>query len=325
MTDERDDRDAVVWAVMPVYRPGDDSLRALAATAAQVTGVVVVDDGSGAEFSDSLDRLRAAGGVVIALDSNSGIGVALNTGIACALDSGATHVLFVDQDSRPPRSFVDRLLETSRTARDRGVDVGSVVPEHFSSIRQAELRPDGLLDAINGIQSGMLVPTTTFDRVGILRSDYFIDLVDTEFELRLRRAGLAVLAASDLRLEHELGHRYRRHRWHRWYAFFTLHPEVTLSNPFRYYYRLRNRVALNREYFWSSPWLRGKETVADLIHFADTIALSTDRGAIIRLYRRAIADALRGRMGRIPDDVAGSAARIGWRADRIETLREISR
>lgn len=324
MTDERDTQPAQVWAVMPVYRPGDDSLRALEATVGQVSGVVIVDDGSGPESGDVLDRLRGSA-VVIPLESNSGIGAALNIGVAYARDAGATHVLFVDQDSAPQHGFVDRLIETWSGARDRGVDVGSVVPEYFSTIRQARPRQDGLLDAVNGIQSGMLVPTETFDRIGVLRSEYFIDLVDTEFELRMRRAHLAALASPRLRLEHQLGHRYRRHRWHGWYAWLTLHPDITLSSPFRYYYRLRNRVALNREYFWSSPWLRGKETIADLIHFADTIALSTRRGAIVRLYRRALGDAVRGRMGRMPDDLAGSAASIGWRADRIEPVDEISR
>lgn len=303
---------------MPVFRPDDDAIGALTATSAQVDGVVVVDDGSGPESDAVIDGLRGRGAIVRRNDDNLGIAAALNAGIVIARERGATHVLFIDQDSRPQAGFVAALEDEEHRASGRGVRVGSIVPEVFASIRQARERPDGLLDAVNGIQSGMLVPLRVLDEVGPLRADFFIDLVDTEFELRLRRRGLAALAAPGLRLEHQLGHRFRRRRWRPWYRWMTLGPEVTLSTPFRYYYRLRNRLMLNRDYFWSDPRARGKETVADVIHFVDTVALSTERGRILRLYRRAVRDALGHRMGRMPDELAKTAAGIRWRADRVE-------
>lgn len=307
---------------MPVFQPSQDALDALAATAPQVDGVVVVDDGSGPSAQAVLRRLGDEGAFVRAGAANEGIGAALNAGISIARERGATHVLFVDQDSRPPKGFVAELLETMRRATESGDVVGSVVPEFFSELRQAQEGPHGRLDALNGIQSGMLVPLSVFEEVGPLRADFFIDLVDTEFELRLRKHGFLTLAAPGLRLEHQLGHRYRRDRWRSCYRFATLAPEVTLSAPFRYYYRLRNRIALNRRYFWRSPWRRGKETLADLIHFADTIGLATDRRAMARIYLRAARDGLLHRMGKIPADTATIAARIEWRATRTDLTAE---
>ncbi|MEO2135576.1 glycosyltransferase [Microbacterium sp.] len=303
-----------VWCVVAVFNPGDDAVRVVEAACSQCDEVVIVDDGSDNIDVHILRLFEAAGASVMHHDSNRGIAAALNTGVRAAMGAGADAILFLDQDSSPGTGFVEKLLEASDRATQRGRRVGSVVPERFAGLSQASTQVDGVLEARRGIQSGMLAWVAALDDVGVLREDFFIDLVDVEFELRLRARGWSAIAAPGLTLPHKLGADYVRTSWHPMMRYVGLTPVVTLSRPFRYYYRSRNRVILNGIHGWRNPLSAAKETLADVIHFVDVVMLSTDRAAMRKVICRGVSDGLRKRTGRIPASTEAIAANIGWRA-----------
>lgn len=306
-----------VWAVFSTFRPGEGAVEAVASVASQVGGVIVVDDGSGDRGRTALDLIAASGATVVRRSSNDGIAAALNDGIARARAVGAEFVLTFDQDSHVPPGFVAALLTAYDAAVADGVRVGVVVPEFFAGVRQQRGAPAAFGDAANVIQSGMLVPTAVIDAIGALREDFFIDLVDTEFELRARNRGLRVLAAGGVRMEHALGTKYRREIFGHPVRVPGVPPEITLSTPFRYFYRLRNRVVLDREYFRSAPRQLLRDSVLDAIHFANALWVAAPRGALARVYRAAVVAAVRGRMGRMPAALSSIAAQIRWNAPMI--------
>ena len=307
-----------LWAVLSTFRPGESAERAVASVVGQVDGVVVVDDGSGSVADEVLAALASIGAVVVREPENVGIASALNHGIVVARERGAAQVVTFDQDSVVPEGFVDSLRAAVSAAQADGVRVGVVVPEYFAAVRQARGDIAAYGPAANVIQSGMLIPSAVIDAVGGLRADFFIDLVDTEYELRLRRAGFTVLAAPGIRLGHALGTQYRRELFGRQVRFPGIPPEITLSTPFRYFYRLRNRIVLNREYFFAAPRQILRDCLLDGIHFVNALWVAHPRRALWRLYRAAINAAIRGRMGRMPDALAPIAATINWNAPVYE-------
>lgn len=314
---------APVWAVFSTYRPGDSAVPAVSSVLRQVGGVVVVDDGSGPAADGVLEQLAELGAVIVREPDNVGIADALNLGIGVARERGAASVVTFDQDSVAPEGFVETLVAASRSASKDGVRVGAVVPEYFADVRQArgdESAPYS--PAVNVIQSGMLVAGSVIDAVGELRGDFFIDLVDTEYELRLRRAGLEVLAAHGIRLGHALGTQHRRELFGRPVRLPGVPPQITLSTPFRYFYRVRNRLVLNREYFTAAPRQILRDTALDGIHFVNALWVARPRRALWRLYRAAINAAFRGRMGRMPRPLQTIAARIVWNAPVHESGAE---
>lgn len=307
------------WAVFSAYRPTPSLVDAVAAVQTQVDGVVVIDDGSGPAAADVLDALRARGVQVEALTQNRGIAVALNRGIAQAMDAGAERVVTFDQDSHASDGFIAALEAAADRAAAAGVRVGAVVPEYFAQVRQARGPAQAAYsDASEVIQSGMLIPVDTIRSAGPLREDFFIDLVDTEFELRLRRAGLRVLAAHSVRLEHALGAAYRRELFGRPVRLPGIPPVLTLSTPFRYFYRVRNRCVLTREYFRIAPGTVARAVLFDLIHFADVLRVARPRRSMWRIQRAGLSAALRGRMGAMPAALAPLAAEVHWSAPRID-------
>lgn len=310
---------APVWAVFSTYRPGESAERAVASVIDQVDGVVVVDDGTGPDADTVLERLASLGVIIVREPENVGIAQALNDGIRAARDRGARHVVTFDQDSVAAAGFIATLVAAGTTASIDGVRVGVVVPEFFAAVRQARGESAPVYaPAANVIQSGMLIPASVIDAVGDLRADFFIDLVDTEYELRLRRAGFAVLAASGIRLGHALGTQYRRELFGRPVRLPGIPPETTLSTPFRYFYRVRNRIVLNREYLFAAPKQILRDTLLDVIHFAGALWVARPRRALWRVYRAAISASVRGRMGRMPEALPPIAARISWSAPVFE-------
>lgn len=307
-----------VWAVFSTFRPDEGLLQSVASVAEQVEHVVVVDDGSGPTADDILTRLSSPGVEVVRRSSNDGIAAVLNDGIARARTAGADFVVTFDQDSHAPEGFVRGLLRVAEERMRAGDRVGVVVPEYFAGVRQQRGSPAVTGDAANVIQSGMLIPTAVVDAVGALREDLFIDLVDTEFELRLRRSGYRVLGAGGLRLEHTLGTRYRRELFGRTVRLPGIPPETTLSTPFRYYYRVRNRVVLNREYLFTAPTQILRDTVLDLIHFVNAAWVARPRRSLLRIYRAAVSAAVRGRLGRMPSELMVIAAQVRWSAPVVE-------
>ncbi|OAN41278.1 glycosyltransferase [Microbacterium sp. H83] len=299
-----------IWAVITVFHP-DGVPPLLARLAPQVDRIVVVDDGSGPASADVLDRIRTLEHEVIALPENSGIGTALNVGMRHARASGAEMILTFDQDSEVSSTYVAELVSAHRAAAAEGFPAGPVVPEYFADVAQASASGgSSTLLASHAIQSGMLIPVHVLDVVGDMDEDLFIDLVDTDFELRCREAGVPCIVSRGSRLEHSLGARYRVRG-----PLGAVLPALTLSTPFRYYYRARNRVIVNRRHRHARARLI-REGVADRVYFLIALALAEPRRTMWAILRRGAQDGRAGRDGRMPADLAARAAAVTWRAER---------
>lgn len=307
------------WAVFSAYQPPASLIDAVKSVQSQVAGVVIVDDGSGAAASDILDPLRASGAQVLVLARNQGIATALNRGIRIALDAGAHYVLTFDQDSYVPEGFVSALRETADRAVSDGLRVGAIVPEYFAGVRQGRGSKSAMYSSAAAvIQSGMLVPAGVLRAVGGLREDFFIDLIDTEFELRLRRAGRAVIAAHGVRLAHSLGKKYRRELFGWPVRLPGVTTEITLSTPFRYFYRVRNRCVLTREYLRFAPAAVLRAAVLDAVHFVDVLRVSRPRQSMWRVQRAGLRAAWSHRMGIMPPALVSVASGIRWSVPPVD-------
>ena len=327
-----------VAAVISAFRPSHDLIDHCAALAPQVAQVIVVDDGSGSASRDSesggsvsggdaqasndvLAELEARGVVVLRQPHNLGIAAAMNRGFDHAATLDVEFVITFDQDSQVPDGFVDALVAEFDRASATGLRVGMVAPEFFSTTPQTRMQQDrGFLEAYAPIQSGLLMPLTVVRNLGPQRDDYFIDLVDTEYYLRARRAELEAICAPGLVLPHGFGHRLYVHLLGKRLRKRNGDPRmVAVSSPFRYYYRARNRVVLNREYGRD----RGDSEVRALLRRDARNDLVLDYGVAIWSARGKLAlfslmwagwrDGARGKLGKMPAALTRRAAKISWK------------
>jgi rhamnosyltransferase len=145
-----------------------------------------------------------------------------------------------------------------------------------------------------------------FRTVGPFDERLFIDLVDTEFALRLQVSGMETLVAPGLDLPHRLGAARQIH---------VMGKSVTvgLSAPFRYYYRARNRVLVGAKYVRWQPVTMLREALRDMFQMLWPVAFAKPRFGMCTVILAGIIDGVRKRGGPIPERVASLARSVAWR------------
>lgn len=288
---------AEVVAIVAAFRPPVELVDRVQALRDQVRAVIVVDDGSPAGSENVLAGLTEAGAIVLVQQENSGIAAALNRGILDARERfDPEFVLTLDQDSELVSDYVANAVATARRATAAGLRVGIVTASHYGSAPTPQQHgPAGFRHAFDPMQSGELLPVSTFDEIGMLDETLFIDTVDSELTARARAHGLEVLIGQRCRMAHDLGAREP--------ASFFGRPFGRLSysyhSPARVYYITRNGTNITKRYWRSQPrWVARRLWVETLAH-GMRLVLGRHRGRILRAMLAGYRDALLGRTGPI--------------------------
>jgi len=301
-----------ILAVVVTCRPDSAALcPLLRALLEQVEGVLIVDNSPAeeddvntviADFPEFLSSLR-----LLRVGSNVGIGAALNIGIQAAIDEGFHYVLLSDQDSLPAPDMVVQLVNVAHELRANGVRVGYVgaayidrntrhsfgfqvqEPDRFFYSTRAADAADPWVEVITGITSGSLHPCSVFADVGMMREDWFIDYVDTEWFHRARAQGYRMFGTPRAVLWHSLGDRSFRVWYGRW-------RNYSGYSPRRLYYRFRNFVLLMRCAYVPSRW-KVRACWYWLGNAYAYLLFSPNRWSNLQFIRRGLWDGFRGRVG----------------------------
>jgi rhamnosyltransferase len=228
-----------VLAVVVSYNGLQDIRQTVAALLGQVGHVHIVDNGSSADSLDVLESLELNPGVSVErLGENRGVGYALNRGVQCARQIGCTWLLTMDQDSVVDGS----LIGAYRTALEQDPQIVCLTPRITSRGRKK--------DAVGGVvkyavTSGNLVRVSLFDQIGMYDEDFFVDCIDFDFCLRLRRAGYAVHRVAGALMRHRLGQAVDLPN--------VIREHYALHSPVRRYYMSRNFMYLTERYLCEFP------------------------------------------------------------------------
>lgn len=223
-----------VYALVTLFNPPADVADNLMTYAADVDGFIFWDNTPGSSRTDWPAAI-AAKMVHCREGRNVGIGAALNHAADyCLADGSVTHLLTMDQDSRfAPGTFAAYRHAVAGTAAP---SIGAFVPLINRPVEDGTAAPR---DVEGFIVSGTMFPVETFRRVGHFEARFVIDMIDIDYALRLRRAGLRILQVPCAALIHSLGTPLRG-------SFFGLHPVTLNYPPLRTYYITRNLLYLSR-------------------------------------------------------------------------------
>jgi rhamnosyltransferase len=304
----------IVSAVVVTYEPCKQQVvQLLQALVSQVSRVVVVDNASLVSKPSEWSLCSMFPKLELHLRvSNDGIAVAQNYGIAKAVAAGSSHVLLCDQDSIPEPDMVEKLLMGLSQSDGSGgkLPVAVISPAtvdsrtgHISTFISSETRAvgahveDGRGQALPTIEagflisSGMLIPAEVFGVVRGLRSDYFIDHVDTEWCFRARAAGYRLVGLELPLLRHSLGDEVQK-------VWLFRERHVSTHAPLRDYYMARNTLAMIKGGDLSVGWcMHFLWRIVQFFGFY--VLLSNNKRQHLKMLFLGLAHGLRGISGKL--------------------------
>ncbi|WP_439662565.1 glycosyltransferase [Lentzea sp. HUAS TT2] len=234
----------VITAVVTAYHPDDRLSAVIDAALVTCADVIVVDNTpteSGAPSEEPADpRVR-----VLRSGRNGGLAGALNDAIS-ALPMETEAVLVLDQDSVLPAGLVSAL---AGHLTDPSIGVIAPTPvDAADGTTYDRFSPTGggLVDRDTVITSGMLVRRSVLEAAGPFRDEFFVDWVDNDFCLKLRRNGVRIVQDMETLLPHSIGDR-REHR------FAGLTVKVLRYSAWRHYWITRNGLVMVRENLRGNP------------------------------------------------------------------------
>jgi rhamnosyltransferase len=294
-------------AIIAAYKPGTDLLLNIQAAMGQVAHVVVVDDGSGAEYAPIFKTLEDAGATVVTNSQNVGIASSLNAGVhAAATRWHPDFYVTLDQDSALSGGYVSSAIETYRAAIASGLPVGFVSAASYSGAPVPTLRKNRNTQfklPFDPMQSGFVIPVSTFDRIGPFADEFFIDGVDSEFTARARANGLEIVVGRSCSIEHRLGERTAVEVFGRPLRLGRRVVSFNYHSPARVYYICRNGTALTLRYFLGQPSWTMRRLGEELKGHMLRLLFSPNRPTIIRAALAGFRDALMGRSGPVPESL----------------------
>jgi GT2 family glycosyltransferase len=223
-------------------------LEALSRQTFPLQDIIVVDNASTDGTVEMLAK-RFSHVTVLSMSENLGIGGGLAAGMTyAALEKKYDWVWTFDQDSVPSENALEELLDAFKSLGcSQSVGIVAALPinpgtldcyypllwkDGFVKPSAEQMRqPIWFADLV--ISSGCMVRRDVVEKVGLPRTDFFIDFVDFEYCLRARSKGFKLAIVTSAKFAHEIG-KSRRIRLPGYCRMWPIQP------PFREYYMSRN-------------------------------------------------------------------------------------
>ncbi|WCJ58927.1 glycosyltransferase family 2 protein [Fontisphaera persica] len=238
-----------VCAVIVTFNPLPSLAENLSALQNQVDALVLVDNGTFPRWPAPLQAVVKKPGITFLPNpENLGVATAFNQGLRHALSQGYEWAVTFDQDSQPPPQFMAGLWEAWQACPLRD-HVAVIAPQYWLKETAPPASPAGRpawRPLRVAMASGNLVRLQAAQSVGWMDESFFIDYVDFDFCLRLRRQGWQIIQATNVWLPHRLGAR-QKHRC------LGLEFGLVAHSPLRRYYNTRNRLVAYRRHALRFP------------------------------------------------------------------------
>lgn len=202
----------------------------------QVDTIILVENGS--SNTDYLQQLDITDTIILTNDSNKGIAFALNQICKYCYDKKIPWVITLDQDSIVSPNIIQILEEYI------GDNVGIICPKIIDrNFKRKEDDYNYDVKEINWcITSASLTNVAAWKKIGGFDNSMFIDWVDLDFCIALRKNGYKILQTMKTQILHELGENSRIIHFRGKQIYLLNRPST------RYYFVERNNIYLGRKW-----------------------------------------------------------------------------
>ena len=216
-----------IAGVVVLYQPSDEDISNMLSYLPDLDCLYVMDNSS---VSNQKRLPKSKKIKYIFHHENLGIAEPLNRAAEMARDKGYSWLLTMDQDTHFPEGVLSTLK--TRIMNSDTTNIGIVTPWHKTRLK-GEKPEEKISYPLDVMTSGNLVNLAIHKKIGGFKDWLFIDGVDIEYCLNLRKNGYQVLRFNDLEIEHNLGDIFYR-------RFLGKDLLVTNHSAMRRYYQARN-------------------------------------------------------------------------------------
>ena len=176
---------------------------------------------------------------------NMFIAYPLNCAIKFGQENGFTHLLTMDQDSKFLNNSLAKMIKWINDNNEN--NIGIISPYHLTDQNFHEnINEDLIVDTPTVMTSGNILYLSACIKVGGFIEKYFIDYIDHEYCLRLRKNGYSIKIMMSSILIHKLGDiKTKKFLFHK--ISYTNHDYI------RRYFITRNRLDVISKYLFFSP------------------------------------------------------------------------
>jgi len=280
-------RDTICCLII-TYNPDENLLELINIIVNQVNKIIIVDNNSSSEgFKDLLNFAKVNDVILIENKENLGIAKALNQGILCARKMNYNWILMFDQDSKPFSNTVE-IISNVYSLYPEKQKIGAIGVNFLKSNSESYFKIAGnqlYSERDYLITSGCLLSIKTFIEVGGFREDFFIDNVDLEYSLRLRKNGKICLITKKYGMIHKAG-------TPKIVKIIGLTLISSNHNSIRRYYKARNHIILSKEYWFKYPYFIAKANCFFILSLIQILLIDDNKKVKITASIKGIKDGI---------------------------------
>ncbi|MEG6612848.1 glycosyltransferase [Pseudoclostridium thermosuccinogenes] len=265
-----------------------------------IDNIVVVDNNSTDGTIEVIKNMQSPNVHLILNKKNYGIAKALNQGVEYASKRGFEWVLTMDQDSIISENMINEMnkVYSSLTCFERR-QVACLAPRIIyndeNDKRQTSNNSYREKDVV--ITSGNLVKISAINLVGGYEESLFIDSVDFDFCLKLKKQKLKILVCNNAVMNHSLGETFIK-------KIFGVSFLVHTHSQIRKYYIARNHVYIIKKYLLSDFSFCFKKNFFFLIFVFQNVIIEDNRVSNIKVIFKGLLDGIKGKYGEKSIDIA---------------------
>ena len=225
-----------IAAVVVLYKPSSEIIKNIDTYINEVARLYIIDNSEikSQYLNDFLSHSKVE---YLPNYKNLGIAAALNIAIDKAINSGFLFLLTMDQDSYFEKGSLEKLIIYIAQSDS----IGIYSPFHRNKYFTNPPNNRDTEEVTDVMTSGNLLNLDVVKKIGKFKEDYFIDYVDIEYCLRLRKSGYKILRVNNSFLFHNEADLTQKK-----FLGYEVYPPN--HSPNRWYYKIRNYFYLKREY-----------------------------------------------------------------------------
>ncbi len=212
-----------IAAMVTLFYPQKENFKNIENYLSEVDRLYVIDNTPNKNNQKELPNHKK---IVYYNFDNIGVSKALNLAANLALSEKYKWLLTLDQDTELTKKIVKKLKETA--SKEETSKIGIITPWHKTKLKIE--KPKEKVDYPQDVMtSGNLLNLEIWSSLNGFQEDFFIDGIDIEYGLRLKKNHYKIMRLNDLEINHDLGD-----------IFYVGNKLCTNHNGLRRYYMNRN-------------------------------------------------------------------------------------